>query len=454
MSTAPFADLDRELPLALLPVRLEARYLPRQKPTHLVVRIFPDEIHADGHAEALTAREERAGHTYWQQVWEQDDATVVTAAREWLAGQCGPYRALWVATATTPTGLAGTGGLAFPALELRETGEPTRARLLPDQWMIRLYDSQLQLTHTAFGERVPDGLAVAPALAAIDPEAKDPKTGEPRDALDAFLAGQGLHWMTDVAAAEAVGMAVRIPIGNVPDPVGALIVAGVRADRDPLVEAGALDDLLAAHWYSRGFDVVEQGTPTNNTDAGRSGVSVATPDVDELFERETSARPLAPGGRAVLMAADPALMYRLPAADALSLALGRVRANTFDRTSHAENLDGLAGWAMNLAIGFATLGDYLDGPLAKRDGRTATSAHTPALRDWYIDWVRGAGPLPAVRCGAQPYGLLPVTTPLRPAPDAVEFEDRLAHHLVRLAATWRRSLPTSALDPDATDVSP
>ncbi len=49
MSATAFESLDRELPLALLPVRLEARYLPRVTPTHLVVRIFPDEIHADGH---------------------------------------------------------------------------------------------------------------------------------------------------------------------------------------------------------------------------------------------------------------------------------------------------------------------------------------------------------------------------------------------------------------------
>jgi len=313
MSAQAFADLDTALPLALLPVRLEARYLPRDAPTELVVRIFPDVIHADGHDEALTEREERAGHAYWNAVRDQADTGAITAARDWLAGQCGHHRALWVATATTPVAVAPTGRLVFPKRTFRTTNEPTRARLLPDQWMVRLYDAQLQLVHTMFSRRVPDGLAMAPALAAIDLDAVDPATGRPRDALDAFLGDQGLNWMIDVGKAVDVGMAVRIPIAAVPNPVGALLVTGVRSDRDPLEEAAELDALLAAHWYTRGVDVVPQGTPTNNTDAGRSGVSVDAPDMDELFAREQSERPRAPGGRAVLIAANPALMYRVPA---------------------------------------------------------------------------------------------------------------------------------------------
>jgi len=455
MSAQAFADLDDMLPLALLPVRLEARYLPRDAPAELVVRIFPDVIHSDAHEQALTEREERAGHAYWNAGWDQPDAGAVTAARDWLAGQCGHHRALWVATTTTPI-QDSTGGLVFPKLTLRTTNEPTRARLLPDQWMVRLYDHQLQLALTLFSARVPDGLAMAPAMAAIDLDAVDPATGNPRDALDAFLGDQGLDWMIDVAKAVDVGMAVRIPIAVVPNRIGALLVTGVRADRDPLAEGTELDGLLDAQWYTRGVDVVEQGTPTNNTDAGRSGVSVDAPDMDELFAREVSERPIAPGGRALLMAADPALMYRVPAADALSLALGRVRANTFDRTIHADNVDGLAAWAMNVAIGYATLGDFIDGPLAMIDGRTAPGAHTPTLRDWYIDWVRGAGALPAIRCGEQPYGLLPVTTKPRfiLADQPVDFRSLLEHHLADFVSIWERSLPTAALDPQATDARP
>ena len=42
--------------------------------------------------------------------------------------------------------------------------------------------------------------------------------------------------------------------------------------------------LFDGHRYQRGLDVVPQGTPTNNSDAGRSGVSLDAPDVDALFD--------------------------------------------------------------------------------------------------------------------------------------------------------------------------
>lgn len=445
MSVQPFARLDPALPLALLPVRLEARYLPHEAPTELVVRIFPDEIHADGHLEELTEREERAGQAYWRAVWGSTDSAAITAAREWLAGRCGHYRALWVATATTPLSEAAPGDLVFPKLVLRAADEPVRAKLLPDQWMVRLYNSAQQLVHTTFTSKVLAGLPVAPKLVGMNDAAS----------LDAFLAGQGLEWTINVQKAVDVGMAVRIPLANVPNPVGALLVTGVRADRDPLAEGAELDALLNAHWYTKGVDIVPQGTPTNNTDAGRSGVSVDAPDMDELFECEESERPLAPGGRAVLFAADSAMMYRVPAADAVSLAFGRVRANTLDRTAHAEAADGVASWAMNLAIGYATLGDYIDGPLAMINGRIAPGAQAPALRAWYADWVRGGGPLPVVRCGAQPYGLLPITTEPAFAIGAFTgFRDLLEHQLADFVRTWDESLPTAALDPDATDARP
>ena len=166
---------------------------------------------------------------------------------------------------------------------------------------------------------------------------------------------------------------------------------------------------------------------------------------------------MAPGGRALLLAADPALMYRVPAADALSLALGRLRANTIDRTSHAETVDGAAAWAMSLAIGYATLGAYLDGPLAMHQrAHGHRRADAPALRAWFVDWVRGAGPLPAIRCGAQPYGLLPITAARAFAgtAPATSFRDLLAYQSPTSRGRGTRSLPTAALDPVATDARP
>ena len=458
MSESQFAELDPEVPLALLPVRLEARYQPRgRRPTHLHLRIFPDLIHADAHNRWLSEREAEVGQHYWTSIWTSiwnaTDAPAITSARQWLAAQTGPHRALWVATTTRPTNL-GSGDAApiFPQrLPIETRTEPVRAALLPDEWMVRLYDSDMQLHHAEFSGPVRADLAMAPTLSAGGTDATHPTTGARLSPPLAFLANQDLLWTVDFEQAKAVGMAVSIPIADVPDPVGALVVLGVRAKRDPGAEGNLLDDHLEAHWYSRGLDFVPQGTPTNNTDAGRSAVSISAPDIDELFEREASSRPVAPAGRALLMAANPALLYRLPSADSASLAFGRIRANPLDRVAHADWGEAAASWAMTVATGYGVLGRYLSDPLSLVDGSVVTGDYTAELRDWYIDWVRGGSLLPVLRCGEQPYGILPIThRPVEHYPPG-DFEVKFAHYLTQLLKMWTASLPVAALDPDATD---
>lgn len=69
----PLPDL-REQPIALLPVRLETRFVDddwsvESDPTQLLVRVFPDQIHADSHEPGLTADELRWGQTFWATLW-------------------------------------------------------------------------------------------------------------------------------------------------------------------------------------------------------------------------------------------------------------------------------------------------------------------------------------------------------------------------------------------------
>jgi hypothetical protein len=455
MSAKMFSLLDPALPLTLLPVRLEARYLPRRKPTHLHVRIFPDVLHRDAHQKALTEREAQIGRRNWSSIWQVTDDVQIAEARRWIAAQAGPYRALWISTATRPTNLNSQDAKPrFGEVTIRNAREAATARLLPDQWMVRLYDATLELVHETYSLPIAPNLPMAPVLSAQGTEAKHPTTGKRLSAPEGFLHQQGLLWTIDFEEAERVGMALRIPIAKVPDPVGALLVLGVRPEREADAEGAALDALLEAHWYTDGLDLTPQGTPTNNTDHGRSGVSLSSPDVNQLFERENFQRPLAPLGRAVLIAAKAASFYRIPAADAASLAFGRVRANTLDRVDHCERNEGLASFAMNLVVGYATVGRYVTEPLAKLDGTTALGSSAGALRDWCADWVRGGGPLPVLRCGEQPYGLLPITS--RPVENvvALDFDTKLQVYLAKLYPTWRASLPAATLDPDATDGRP
>ena len=154
------------------------------------------------------------------------------------------------------------------------------------------------------------------------------------------------------------------------------------------------------------------------------------------------------------MAADPALLYRLPAADAASLAFGRLRTNALDKVAHADRADGAAAWAMTLATGYTTVAGYLNGPLAMVGGRVATDPHTATVRDWYADWVRGGALLPVLRCGEQPYGVLPITHRPAEVPGAGDFSSLYEDRVTRFLSTWVAALPSAALDPDATDARP
>jgi hypothetical protein len=58
------------VPLVLLPVRLETRFFPQAgNQTELRIRIYPDKVHVDSHQRELLADERTAAMNYWQQDW-------------------------------------------------------------------------------------------------------------------------------------------------------------------------------------------------------------------------------------------------------------------------------------------------------------------------------------------------------------------------------------------------
>ena len=72
MPAAPLCPGD--LPLVLLPVRLETRFFTlADGSTELRVRVFPDKIHLDSHEPELTADEQTWGQHYWEQNWRAGD---------------------------------------------------------------------------------------------------------------------------------------------------------------------------------------------------------------------------------------------------------------------------------------------------------------------------------------------------------------------------------------------
>jgi hypothetical protein len=384
--------------IALLPVRLETRFRVTAERTDLLVRIYPDDIHVETHEPELTEEEVELGEAFWKATRAADDGpeenrdSARLAAWAGLAGRLGPERAAWVARALVPEddGASGddvdggdTEGPSFPEPPLH--AEPwtraPKATTLPDRFLVLGYRNG-EHAFAVWGQPVPDPLPVGPQPDADVPE---PADGEP--AID-----PALKWMYDFDEAERVGMGVRVPVGEGPVARIDLVVAvGVKASADTRESTDRLARLLDGHHYTGGLGFVRQGSPSNNTGEARS----AFDRPDETFERSFAIErgdPLVTPGdgsngqvTAAALGLDPALFAHV--ADA-------------GLTEQAEAAD------MHAALWHATWGYYLEQIMAPTFGR----AQVDAFRRHFIDNVRGRGPLPALRVGNQPYGLLPVTT--------------------------------------------
>ena len=151
-----------------------------------------------------------------------------------------------------------------------------------------------------------------------------------------------------------------------------------------------------------GFRLLPQGTPTNNT--GSTPSALGTVDEDAArFAALTPPAPVPPGDWAAktdgqwlaeLLGIDPAVVAAVPGAD-----------GTDQREARA----------MNAALWPATWGYQLGTMLNPILGTAALDA----TRAFFLRYVSGRGPLPAVRVGRQPYGVLATTAFSRLAwPDA------------------------------------
>jgi hypothetical protein len=98
-----------DVPLLMLPVRLETRYRPLRADgsRHLMIRIYPDDVHEDSHEPGLTADERVAGTTFWTEVWRAGAGAAAAQGRRqaWqrLSDRFGAHRGAWIVTALRPT---------------------------------------------------------------------------------------------------------------------------------------------------------------------------------------------------------------------------------------------------------------------------------------------------------------------------------------------------------------
>jgi hypothetical protein len=436
VSTPLAAGLPR--PVVLLPVRLETRFFNTDDGNvELRVRVYPDKVHIDSHEPGLTADELTWGRHFWEQTWRAaDDEERARVAWQQLADRFDPPRAAWIARALRPRnpGDRPAGPIApdqplpkpvqFPAPATKDEAwtRAPRTRVLPSRWFVLGYRNG-RLVVNVQGATIPDPLATGP-----DPS---PSAGVDEAGVD-----DGMRWIVDFDAAERVGMGIRATMtpGLAAAGLDFLLVLGIKdAPGGTANGAPLLAELLDAHHYSDGLSFVPPGMPTNNTQEAPSGFSSRDPGHEASYAAERSPPAVAPGDGSN--------------ADVLSAALGLAEAApALANVPDAAAKQQLDARHMNRALWPATWGYFLSQMMSgfQPFSPTLTAEDIGWVRQHFIDYVRAAGPLPALRVGRQPYGVLPVTSLDAWKPKAGQEPQQardaaLRDLLVKLRDFWRGS---------------
>lgn len=426
-------------PAVLLPVRLETRFFRLEEGgVELRVRVYPDTVHVDAHEPALTPDEQTWGRHFWEQTWRAgDDEERRKAAWRQLADRYDPPRAAWVARALRPlnpddrperaiaaeTPLTPPPRFPTPATTPEAWTRPPVTRVLPSRWTALGYRDGRLVVHVT-GGTIPDPLPVGP----------DPN---PAAAVDADGIDAGMRWMIDFAAAEAVGMGLRarLTVDEATAGLDILLVLGLKDGPAGASDwAARLAELFDAHHYTGGLGFIPQGTPSNNTEDAPSGFSSEDPGHEASYQAERGAAQPGEGSSANLLAT----------------ALGLTGAGpVFAGLPHAAAREQLDARHMNTVLWPVTWGYFLPQMLGAGDGGESplTDDDIAWARDHFVDYVRAGGPLPALRVGRQPYGVLPVTAldawrPRAGQEGEARRELALWGVLSRLREVWRRRLDT------------
>ncbi|MBT2226085.1 hypothetical protein [Nonomuraea sp. NEAU-A123] len=352
--------------------------------------------------------------TYWSAVWRahgdrlrlrQADAALVTAVGVPRANVIRANRPFGVDGAlTTPTDDV---HVAFLVLTPPATGttatdawtQGARARLLPDRFQVLGFNGGRQVVSMT-GAAVPATLAVSPDPAAGDQISVNEQTG-------VLHVPDALRWLVDFDRAVTVGMGVRIPLTDeIRGGLERLVVLGLREQAAPTQTAADLTDLINRHLRGPdGFALLPQGTPTNNSEIVPAGQ-------DE--ESEAAAALRASGGVAAAAARD---WTTLTDGRQLTDLLG-IDPGVLSGMPNADGRDQRDARAANTALWPATWGYFLQTALHPLLGPAAVAE----TRDFFLKYVSGRGPLPVVKIGRQPYGILPTTAFSR-----LTFPDSAAH---------------------------
>ncbi|MFY0539281.1 hypothetical protein [Nannocystis pusilla] len=372
----------------------------KANPEDVVLVVFP--------AVTLPATHEAAACTFWEAFWKADgDATMQAQALAALAAAVqDPTVVDTILKSFAPENLdqEPPGELARASVDVkcvklllappaaaRETSwsQAPKAWALPDRFVLMAYNSDVEVKRVV-GNVVVDGLAVGP-------DRSLPSAEQLHAQQDELVLNDDLRWTVDFERAVDVGMGFKVDLdtslGEDVNGFERLVVLGVRFSADHAQGKTLLETLFAHHHHSkRGLSLVPQGSPTNNTEGDGAAYSW-TDDADASFDVVLKHE------EAFVETADP---FARSDGEWLARYLGIATAG-LKSVPHANGRDQAEARAMNTALWTATLGYFMEEMMTP----VFSDGHVEATRRFFLRHVSGRGPLPAVRVGRQPYGILP-----------------------------------------------
>ncbi len=398
----------------LLPVRIETAFDPHAGGCRLRLIVIPDVPWFDRHDDSVRAQELDALDVAWRDAAGDFTTAAGRAAFNHLAHAYGGARAAWLAR-QFPAQAGADGFSANRArAKLRDDATPPRPSL------VRGLPKTIELWAARSAAA---GLPPFVQIATLEPSGNALRLALDEDA-PAADPGEEIFRPT-WAGALAAGLAVDIELaerGILPQDIAVLYAIGLgEEDPTPLFNAHRDAGLLA---------ILAPGTPTNTVagvpaaDLGRDDEAwIATVGAARSDDEEGLLSGTLTGKRDALgpLLAPPRSRADEPLGNEPRALLAHdERAHLLVRTLWS----GL--WGANLKdIWGVDFGD-LDATLR--------------LGAWASDHLLPEGPLPPIRIGDQPYGVLPVTSLARwdSAGDAAGVEKALVAHLATARALWAR----------------
>lgn len=351
-----------------------------------------------------TDDEQSAIGEYWRLIWQaRGDSQKQALAEQFLIDKLGAARAEKLKATHVPFNLADQPvadpppanpvRVHFlilppdPPVKAASWGTAPRADPMPDRFVLVLRSAGA--SRDVLGEPVR-----VPLFAGFDPSGVT--GGIPTGKNGVLEFPEETRWMADFDEAVKAGMGFRIELSAAEASQGfkRIYAIGLSLSEDAAGGRKRLEQFVEHRLHSgAGFDIVPQGTPTNNTEEKDSGYS-RRDDADRIFEalqgdglyKETGAAEEKTDGQLL--------------AEGLGLDHAIVK-----RVLNADSRDHIVATAVNTALWPATLGYFMSDLLTPVFDRTTVRR----TREHFIRHVGGHGTLPAVRVGRQPYGILPVT---------------------------------------------